>query len=131
MKQTEKHISDELLTRWMCGQATPEEEAEVLDYLSESDEHIDDLKTIVAATQVGNDMQRPRIIVYSSSKKSIIRISLAIAASVALVICLTIPLWRTASRTFGGGGTSPCPPGSGTMCTSPWGATAGAWGGSS
>lgn len=89
-----KNVSDELLTRWLSGQATPEEEAEVLDYLSESDEHIDDLQTMVAATQVGYDMLHPQK-KYTSSKNNIIKISLSIAASIALVICLTIPLWRT------------------------------------
>lgn len=86
----EKNVSDELLTRWMCGEATPEEEAQVLDYLSENDERIDDLRTMVAATQLdsNNAFSQPK-------KKNVLRISLAIAASVALVICLTIPLWRT------------------------------------
>lgn len=92
-----KNISDESLTRWLSGQASPEEETEVLDYLSESDEHIDDLIMMVAATQVGYDMQHPRKKVYTSSKKNIIKISLSIAASIALLICLTIPLWRTDS----------------------------------
>ena len=38
----------------------------------------------------------------------------------------TTPTSPRASPSSGGGGTSPCPPGSGIMCTSPWGATAAA-----
>ena len=47
-----EHITDEMLTRWLCGQSFPDEEAAVLDYLAESDERIDDLSAISAAVNM-------------------------------------------------------------------------------
>lgn len=87
-----KNVSDELLTRWLCGQTTPEEEAQVLDYLSESDEHIDDLRAIVSATQL---TETPAI--RQEKRKNLLGISLAFAASIALIICFTLPFWRSES----------------------------------
>ena len=86
----EKTISDELLTRWLCGKATPEEENKVLDYLADSDENIEDLKAIVAATQLANNeaVSMPR-------RRNLFKIPIAIAASIALLVCVSIPLWFT------------------------------------
>ena len=49
--ENKKEISDELLDKYLSGQCTEAEEAEVLDYMSQSDENIDDLTNIVAAIE--------------------------------------------------------------------------------
>ena len=49
--ENKKEISDELLDKYLSGQCTEAEEAEVLDYMSQSDEIIDDLMNIVAAIE--------------------------------------------------------------------------------
>ena len=49
--ENKKVISDELLAKYLSGQCTEAEEAEVLDYMSQSDENIDDLMNIVAAIE--------------------------------------------------------------------------------
>ena len=49
--ENKKEISDELLEKYLSGQCTEAEEAEVLDYMSQSDENIDDLTNIVAAIE--------------------------------------------------------------------------------
>ena len=49
--ENKKEISDELLAKYLSGQCTDAEEAEVLDYMSQSDENIDDLTNIVAAIE--------------------------------------------------------------------------------
>lgn len=48
MKHTDD-ISDEQLTRFLNGDTTPEEEAEVLDYAASADENAEDLLNIAAA----------------------------------------------------------------------------------
>lgn len=49
--ENKKEISDELLAKYLSGQCTEAEELEVLDYMSQSDENIDDLTNIVAAIE--------------------------------------------------------------------------------
>ena len=49
--ENKKEISDELLAKYLSGQCTEAEEAKVLDYMSQSDENIDDLTNIVAAIE--------------------------------------------------------------------------------
>ena len=46
-----KHISDEVLARYLSGKATAEEETAVLDYLSENDERVEDLLAMSAAIE--------------------------------------------------------------------------------
>ena len=85
-------VTDEMIARYLSGKATPEEESAVLDYLSEKDEHLEDLLAMSAAVeQFGGQMVE--------QKKRIrpLWTTLSIAASIALLICLTIPLWRTDS----------------------------------
>ena len=87
-------VTDEMITRYLCGQATPEEESTVLDYLSESDEHIDDLLAMTAASQLVDSKAKTPL-----KRTNIIRISLAVAASIALVVCITAPFWRSEQTT--------------------------------
>ena len=49
-------ISDELLTKFLCGKTTPEESELVMAYMAESDENIEDLKNICAAIEMQKDM---------------------------------------------------------------------------
>lgn len=86
----EKHITDEMLTRWLCGQSTPDEETAVLDYLAESDEHFNGLLTIASSVKIikkehTNRWVRP------------LWPTVSIAASVALLLGIGTALWHLSS----------------------------------
>ena len=84
MKDQNRHITDEQLARYLSGRATPEEEAAVLDYLSESDEHLDDFLAMSAAVEVNKAGEHKRHI-------RPLWPSLSIAASVILFLCIGLP----------------------------------------
>ncbi len=76
-----------MITRYLSGKATPDEEAAVLAYLSESEEHLDDFLAMSAAIEINNEVShqkhvRPLWPVISA------------VASVALLIGLGITLWH-------------------------------------
>ena len=89
MQEEKQHISDELLARYLSGKATPEEESAVLDYMSENDERLDDLLAMSAAVEQFGQQETKH-----HGRIRPLWPALSIAASIALVICLTIPLWR-------------------------------------
>ena len=80
-----KHISDELLAKYMSGMATPEEEEAVLAYLAENDDNLDDFIHINEAVVLNNlvaankNRKRKRIIRYVSA-----------AAAVALLLIVSL-----------------------------------------
>ena len=84
------NVTDEMIARYLSGKATPEEESAVLDYMSENDEHLEDLLAMSAAVEQFGGQK-------VEQKKRIrpLWTALSIAASIALVICITIPLWKT------------------------------------
>ena len=47
-----KHISDELLAKYLSGKASAEEEERVLDYLAENDENLEDFLTMATAAKM-------------------------------------------------------------------------------
>ena len=56
-----KHISDELLAKYLSGKASAEEEEWVLDYLAENDENLEDFLTMATAAKMqhqGDKLQR-------------------------------------------------------------------------
>ncbi len=75
-----KQISDELLTKYMSGKATPEEEEIVVDYLAENDGNLEDFKNITEAVVLNNrmDAEKPK-------RNRIIHFATA-AAAVALLV---------------------------------------------
>ncbi len=78
----DKHeISDELLTKYISGQCTETEEAEVLDYMAQHDENVDDLMNIVAAIEAQKKAESLAL-----KKKPRRYIPWAAAASVLLVV---------------------------------------------
>ena len=84
-----KTISDELLAKYLDGKTTPEETELVLQYLSESDEHIAELADICEAIEVQHDAEK-------SVRRRTLRtrwwLVAPVAAAVALlVILLTLP----------------------------------------
>ena len=83
-------VTDEMIARYLSGKATPEEESAVLDYMSENDERLNDLLAMSASVEQFGGQQ-------FEQKKRIrpLWTALSIAASIALVICITIPLWKT------------------------------------
>ena len=91
--ENKKEISDELLAKYLSGQCTEAEESEVLDYMSQSDEHIDDLTNIVAAIETQKKTTR-------LATKTVTRrfIPWSAAASVLLLIGLA---WFFATRNNG------------------------------
>ncbi len=95
MREAEQHISDELLARYLSGKATPEEESIVLDYMSESDGHIDDLLAMSAAIELntkGNKENAPAKL--SIQRKRPLWPVVSAAASVALLIGVGIAIWH-------------------------------------
>lgn len=91
--ENKKEISDELLAKYLSGQCTEAEESEVLDYMSQSDENIDDLTNIVAAIETQKKTTR-------LATKTVTRrfVPWSAAASVLLLIGLA---WFFATRNNG------------------------------
>lgn len=85
-----EHITDEMLTRWLCGQSTPDEDAAVLDYLAESDEHIDGLLTASASVRLTEEAKPLR-------RVRRLWPTVSVAASVALLLGVGIGLWHRSS----------------------------------
>ena len=82
--ENKKEISDELLDKYLSGQCTEAEEAEVLDYMSQSDENIDDLTNIVAAieaqkkaTSLATKKETRRFIPWSAAASVLLLVGLA------------------------------------------------------
>ena len=84
-------VTDEMITRYLCGKATPEEESAVLDYLSERDGRIDDLLAMSAAIETTK--QREHKTTPTRFSWSVI----SAAACVALLIGVGIVLWHNSS----------------------------------
>ena len=82
-------VTDEMIARYMSGQATPDEDAAVLDYLAESDEHLDDFLAMSASVeQFGNDEKK------TEKRVRPLWPALSAAASVALLIGVGFALWN-------------------------------------
>ena len=90
MDSENKHISDELLARYLSGKATPEEESAVLDYLSESDERVEDLLAMSAAIETTKQQD-------DKTKVRPLWPALSAAASVALLIGVGIAIWHNSA----------------------------------
>ena len=91
--ENKKEISDELLAKYLSGQCTEAEEAEVLDYMSQSDENVDDLTNIVAAIEA-----QKKAAVLAPKKETRRFIPWSAAASVLLLIGLA---WFFTTRNNG------------------------------
>ena len=91
--ENKKEISDELLAKYLSGQCTEAEEAEVLDYMSQSDENIDDLTNIVAAIEA-----QKKATSHATKKATRRFIPWSAAASVLLLVGLA---WFFTSRNNG------------------------------
>lgn len=91
--ENKKEISDELLAKYLSGQCTEVEEAEVLDYMSQSDENIDDLTNIVAAIEA-----QKKAAVLAPKKETRRFIPWSAAASVLLLLGLA---WFFTTRNNG------------------------------
>lgn len=76
-----------MIARYLSGKAFPEEEAVVLDYLSESDERLEDLLAMSAAVEVNRETEgRQRV--------RPLWPAITVAASVALLIGVGVAIWR-------------------------------------
>ncbi len=91
--ENKKGISDELLAKYLSGQCTEAEESEVLDYMSQSDENIDDLTNIVAAIEA-----QKKAASLATKKETHRFIPWAAAASVLLLVGLA---WFFTTRNNG------------------------------
>ena len=83
-------MTDEMIARYLSGKSSPEEEALVLDYLSESDEHLEDLLAMSAAVEV-NRGEAPK------QQTRLLWTTISVAASVALLIGIGITIWHNSS----------------------------------
>ena len=90
----DKHeISDELLTKYISGQSTEAEDAEVLDYMAQNDENVDDLMNIVAAIEAQKRADS------LDAKKNPYRVTpWAVAASILLLVGIA---WFFTARNSG------------------------------
>lgn len=89
-----EHTTDEMLTRWLCGTATPDEEAAVLDYLAESDNHLDELLTVSASVRLTEEEKH-------AHRVRRLWPAVSVAASVALLLGIGIGLWQQSGRPLG------------------------------
>ena len=83
------NVTDEMIARYLSGKSTSDEEAAVLDYMSENDEHLEELLAMAAAVEQFGDQK--------TEHKSRIRplwSALSAAASVALLIGVGFALWH-------------------------------------
>ena len=83
--EKKNQISDELLAKYMSGQATPAEEAEVLDYLAEDDENLKDFLQICSAVEA-NQSHSMRL----TNKGSRKNFWVAVAAIAIVLIATTV-----------------------------------------
>lgn len=85
------HISDEMMARYLCGMATPDEESVVLDYLSKNDEHLDDFLAMTAAIE---KFEKYGELENKRPPRHGLWPAISIAASVALLIGIGIALFH-------------------------------------
>lgn len=81
-----KEIPDELLAKYMSGQATSEEKTEVLDYLAENDENLEDFLQICSAVEYSQSIKTKKTI-----RNRWKRIS-SVAAAVLIIVVSTFLL---------------------------------------
>ena len=80
-------MTDEMIARYLSGKSSPEEEAVVLDYLSESDEHLEELLAMSAAVEVNKEEEPKR-------QTRLLWTAISVAASVTILIGVGISLWH-------------------------------------
>lgn len=83
--QNNSNISDELLTRYLCGDVSDIERQQIEDYLAESDEHLTEMLTITAAIEQFGKKQHKR-------RSLPVWRTISAAASIALLIGIGITL---------------------------------------
>lgn len=83
--QKNSNISDELFTRYLCGDVSDIERQQVEDYLAESDEHLTEMLTITAAIEQFGKKQHKR-------RSFPVWRTISAAASIALLIGIGITL---------------------------------------
>ena len=81
------NVTDEMIARYLSGQASPDEEAQVLDYLSESDERLDDLLAMTTAAELFEKKSPKR-------QSRPLWPKITAAASIALLIGFGIAIWH-------------------------------------
>jgi hypothetical protein len=99
MESENKHISDEVLARYLSGKATAEEETAVLDYLSENDERVEDLLAMSAAIETTRqqDDKTTRLRDNKTTRVRPLWPVISAAASVALLIGVGIAIWHNST----------------------------------
>lgn len=81
-------VTDEMIARYLSGKATSEEESAVLDYMSENDEHLEDLLAMSAA------IESSRLRDIKTTRVRPLWPVISAAASVALLIGVGIAIWH-------------------------------------
>lgn len=93
----ERHITDEALTRYLCGQCTPDEAAAVEAYLGQSDERIDDLLAMVAAVECFAPDGNAATLPLSKTHLNIIPVSLRLTGNLQIDATPRRRLWPALS----------------------------------
>ena len=81
------NVTDEMIARYLSGVASPDEEAAVLDYMSENDNRLDDLLAMTAAIEQNE----------GGKQKKRIRLlwpAISAAACVALLLGIGVAFWH-------------------------------------
>ena len=85
--ENDNNISDELLAKYLSGSTTPEETEQVLAYLADNDENIEDFSTICEAVECQHDAEKS--VHQRRLRRRILWIGSSAAAAVAaIIICL-------------------------------------------
>lgn len=91
--ESDHKISDELLAKYLSGQASPEEAELALTYLSENDENLEDLTAMVAAVELQRDADAAARHAAKVRLRRRVLWTLSSAAAVALFIVAGWALW--------------------------------------
>ena len=95
------NVTDEMIARYLSGVASPDEEAAVLDYMSENDNRLDDLLAMTAAIEQNEGVkQRKRV-------RSLWP-AISAAACITLLLGVGLSLWHH-SMTGNTMGVTPAP----------------------
>lgn len=88
------NVTDEMIARYLSGVASPDEEAAVLDYMSENDDRLDDLLAMTAAIEQNEGVKQ---------KKRIRPLwpAISAAACVALLLGVGFALYNMSGNNMG------------------------------
>lgn len=89
-KSNDNRLSDETLARYISGKSSADEEADVLDYMAESDENVDELLAVAEAVDQQRKAEKEAL---KKRKTIMLRPVLYVAASLVILFLVNV-IWR-------------------------------------